>query len=251
MAMGAVGFAWHTIEMTTSDDPRFAPHYREPQLGSAGNSCPEIHAAAVRSARPEYALRWLDIGCGTGTVLRELRDKYHPAQLTAVDVIDWLDDDLRDGVDLVIGPAENALNGVEAADRVLLIEVLEHLEAPWTVLRAAAHKVAPGGRLVLTTPNVASLRHRLELLVRGELTSFRPNNQPHITPALPHVIGRVLADEGLRVRRAYAGVDIVPLTGGLRWPVSLQRRAIRLASVSLLVTADRLCGGLPVGRGRP
>jgi 2-polyprenyl-3-methyl-5-hydroxy-6-metoxy-1,4-benzoquinol methylase len=239
MRTAGLALGCHTVDMTTSDDSCIATHYRESQLGSAGDSCPEIHVAAVRSARPERALRWLDVGCGTGAVLRELRDNYKPAQLTAVDVIDWLDDDLRESVDLLIGPAESSLDKVEAAERVLLIEVLEHLEAPWTVLRAAARKVAPGGRLVLTTPNVASLRHRLELLTRGELTSFRPDNLAHITPALSHVVGRVLADEGLRVSFAYVGTDIVPLTGGRRWPVHLQRMATRLASVSVLATADR------------
>ena len=46
------------------------------------------------------------------------------------------------------------------ADRVLLVEVMEHLEAPWTVLRATADRVKPGGVMVVTTPNVATLHHR-------------------------------------------------------------------------------------------
>ncbi|MGH2762844.1 MAG: class I SAM-dependent methyltransferase, partial [Thermoleophilaceae bacterium] len=208
--------------------------YETSQLASAGDSCPEIHAAAVEHARPQRSLRWLDIGCGTGAVLREIRDRHAPSRLIGLDVIDWLDDDLRGDVELLTGAAEAALEGVEPVDRVLMVEVLEHLEAPWTVLRAAARKVAPGGRLVVTTPNVATLRHRLELLVRGQLTAFRPDNLPHLTPALPHVIERVLADEGLRVGHAHAGTDVVPLTGGRRWPGSLTRRLDQLMRVSLV-----------------
>ncbi len=175
--------------------------YETSQLASAGDSCPEIHAAALAHARPEPGLRWLDIGCGTGDVLREIRDRHKPSKLIGLDIIDWLADDLRNDVELLTGPAESALDGVEQVDRVLMVEVLEHLEAPWTVLRAAARRVAPGGVLVVTTPNVASLRHRLELLVRGQLTAFRPDNLPHLTPGLPHVIERVLADEGLQAAR--------------------------------------------------
>ena len=210
------------------------------QLASAGDSCPEIHAAAVELARPAPGLTWLDIGCGTGAVLRQVRDRHAPAKLTGVDVIDWLDPDLREDVELHTGPAETALDGLPRADRVLMVEVLEHLESPWTVLRAAARMVAPGGRLVLTTPNVASLRHRIELLVRGQLTAFRPDNLPHMTPPLPHVIERVLADEGLTgIAFGYAGIDVVPLARGRRWPAELHRRRPGLASVSLVVTGDR------------
>jgi 2-polyprenyl-3-methyl-5-hydroxy-6-metoxy-1,4-benzoquinol methylase len=209
------------------------------QLASAGDSCPEIHAAAVEHARPSAGLRWLDIGCGKGDVLREVRDRFAPAQLIGLDVIDWLADDLRDDVQMLTGPAETALDGVEPVDRVLMIEVLEHLEAPWTVLRAAARRVSPGGRLVVTTPNVATLRHRVELMVRGELTAFRQDNLPHMTPGLPHVIERVLADEGFRTAHSYAGIDVVPLTGGRRWPQQLSRRMGRLTAISLVVTAER------------
>jgi 2-polyprenyl-3-methyl-5-hydroxy-6-metoxy-1,4-benzoquinol methylase len=230
---------WHTACVPADEEIPTATAYEISQLASAGDSCPEIHAAAIQHARPELALRWLDIGCGTGAMLREIRDRHEPAHLTGVDIIDWVDDDLRDDIELLTGPAESALDGVGLVDRVLMIEVLEHLEAPWTVLRMAARKVAPGGRLVVTTPNVASLRHRLELLVRGQLTAFRPDNLPHLTPGLPHVIERVLVDEGLRVGYGHAGIDVLPLTGGRRWPITLQRRAAHLTSVSLVVTADR------------
>jgi SAM-dependent methyltransferase len=208
------------------------------QQASLGDSCPEIHASAIEHARPGFGLRWLDIGCGTGAVLRLIRDRCNPAQLVGLDLIEWLDDDLREDIDLRIGSAETVLEGVESVDRVLMVEVLEHLEAPWTVLRAAARRVAPGGRLVVTTPNVTSLRHRLELLVRGQLTSFRPDNVPHLTPCLPHVIERVLTDEGLAVDHGYVGHDVIPLMGGRRWPPIIQSNAAHLMSVSRVVVGD-------------
>ena len=99
---------------------------------------------------------------------------------------------------------------------------------------------APGGRIVVSTPNIATLRNRLELAVRGNLTAFRPGYDPHVSPALPHVTARVLGEEGLSVSApVYLGADVISLTGGRVWPASIQRRYPRLTSVSVLLSATR------------
>ncbi len=208
---------------------------------SRGDSCPAVQRTALEAAAPRSGLTWLDIGCGTGELLNLILSSCQPKHLKGVDVIDWLEDDLRPHVELLIGAAEEVLaKPGHLADRVLLVETIEHLEAPWLVLRAAARCVAPGGRLVVTTPNIASVRHRLELLTRGRLTAFRPDNAPHMTPILPHVVERVLGEEGMRTHPPrYAGRDIVPWTHGQLWPHALHQRARRSTSVSVVIAADR------------
>lgn len=199
----------------------------------------EIIDTALVLARPEPGLRWLDIGCGRGDLLGRIRDEWAPAELRGVDPIDWLDPDLRADVAFHSLAAEDA-GELPAADRVLLIEVIEHLEAPWSALRTAARLVAPGGRIVVSTPNLASLRNRLELGLRGDLTSFRPDYQPHISPALPHVTRRILEEEELEVSAPqFAGADVVSLTGGRTWPATIRRRYPRLTSVSIVIAAER------------
>jgi 2-polyprenyl-3-methyl-5-hydroxy-6-metoxy-1,4-benzoquinol methylase len=209
------------------------------QLGSCGSSQPDIVERAIEAARPQAGLRWLDIGCGRGELLRAVRDRWHPAQLWGIDAIDWLDDDLRADVEFRRVAAESA-DGLPAADRVMLVEVIEHLEAPWTALRRAAQLVAPGGRIVVSTPNLATLRHRLELALRGRLTNFRPDNEPHMSPALPHVMTRVLSEEGLRAEAPrFAGADVISLTKGRVWPRSIRARYPQLTCVSVIVAAER------------
>ncbi len=209
------------------------------QLGSAGASLDEIVKAALLAARPEPNLRWLDIGCGRGDLLRELRDRWQPASLGGIDPIDWLDDDLRADVEFHTIAAEHA-ESLPHADRVLLVEVIEHLEAPWSALRMAARLVAPGGWLVVSTPNIASLRNRLELGLRGNLTSFRPGYDPHISPALPHVTARILGEEGLALEPpSYAGADVISLTGGRLWPEPVRAHLPALTSVSVVIAAQR------------
>jgi SAM-dependent methyltransferase len=209
------------------------------QLDSSGTSVTEIVERALEAARPERGLRWLDIGCGRGDLLRKIRDEWEPAQLWGIDAIDWLDDDLRQDVTFHEVAAERA-QGLPIVDRVTMVEVIEHLEAPWSTLRVAAKLVAPGGRIVITTPNLATLRHRLELGLRGRLTSFRPDNQPHISPALPHVTSRILADENLTIEAPrFAAADVISLSKGRLWPERIRTRYPTLTSVSIILSAQR------------
>lgn len=212
------------------------------QLDSGGGSMEAIVAAAVAAAQPAPGLSWLDVGCGTGEVLRRVRDGFAPSSLRGLDLIDWLDPDLRGDVEFEAVSIEDA-EGLAPADRVMLVEVIEHLPSPWAALRKAAALVAPGGWIVVTTPNLATLRSRLELAVRGNLTSFRPGYLPHMSPALPHVTAHVLESEGFEVGQPrYAGADVISLTGGRVWPEPLRARWPRLTSVSVLLAAQRPAG---------
>jgi SAM-dependent methyltransferase len=209
------------------------------QLASGGISISEIVDEALAAAQPERGLRWLDIGCGRGDLLRRIRDEWAPAELWGIDPIDWLAEDLREDVKFDTVAAEHAQE-LPSVDRVLLVEVIEHLEAPWSALRQAARLLLPGGRIVVSTPNLARLRNRLELAVRGQFTSFRPDNQPHISPALPHVITRILTEEGLIPETPrFAGTDVISLTKGRLWPASVRARYPTLTSVSIIVAAAR------------
>jgi len=208
------------------------------QLDSGGTSPESIARAALDLAHPEPGLRWLDIGCGEGQLLRLIKERWQPSELHGLDPIAWLAEDLRGEVSFQHEPAEQAR--LPQADRVMLIETIEHLQAPWSTLRNAARAVAPGGWIVVSTPSLATLRTRLELLVRGNLTSFRPGYEPHLSPALPHVTARLLGEEGLDVKPpSYAEADVIPLTGGRTWPERVRSRFPELTSVSVIVAASR------------
>ena len=122
----------------------------------------------------------------------------------------------------------------------MLVEVIEHLQAPWSTLREAAKPglsrrldrcLDPERRDAALPPGARRAR---------KATPFRVDNLPHISPALPHVTIRVLGEEGLACEpTAFAGADVIPITGGRTWPEPIRARAPRLLSVSAIVAAQR------------
>ncbi len=55
----------------------------------------------------------------------------------------------------------------ESFDYVVSIEAVEHLENPWHLVREANRVLKTQGTLILTTPNILSIRSRLSYLLRG------------------------------------------------------------------------------------
>lgn len=80
---------------------------------------------------------------------------------------------------------------LDPVDVVLLLEVIEHLMDPLPVLRKIATVLKPSGFLLLSTPNAAYFKWRLQLLrgvfpdfgeARSGLAETRPYNLLHKTP---------------------------------------------------------------------
>jgi SAM-dependent methyltransferase len=102
-------------------------------------------------------LRWLDYGCGTGGLVRFVRDAGHDAygfepSLFADRLADY-------GVPLVDEAALPQLAG--SFDVVTAIEVIEHTLDPVAELRRMRELLRPGGLLFLTTGNAEPYAHKL------------------------------------------------------------------------------------------
>ena len=160
------------------------------------------HAKFLAGKVLKPGMRVLDFGAGIGTFSHDLKQR-------GFDV---------DGLEYSEGARETArerfgmglyatLNDLEKGryDLIVMIEVIEHLTAPWETLRALRECLAPGGRIYLTTPNRNGFWARLYGAKWREAKPF------HLMLFNAHALSRMLRDCGfINVQ----GIRFSPLTTG-------------------------------------
>ena len=126
---------------------------------------------------------------------------------------------------------------------VLAGELLEHLERPGDFLDAAHAVIAPGGNLVLTTPNAFSVMNFASALSRRELV-----NPDHVSWYSATTAGTLLGRHGWRVDRlSYYFLPHLVSRPGLSSRDRFQQsmfNAFRLATLPIVKAAPLLGHGL-------
>jgi SAM-dependent methyltransferase len=105
--------------------------------------------------------RVLDVGCGGGLALGELRERFAPSALAGVDSDVALVEQARQahpGVDVHVGDATKLELADGSFDLVLCHQLLHHLSAPAEALAEIHRVLAPGGVLLLTESCASFLR---------------------------------------------------------------------------------------------
>jgi 2-polyprenyl-3-methyl-5-hydroxy-6-metoxy-1,4-benzoquinol methylase len=97
--------------------------------------------------------RLLDIAAGSGAMALRLQEMGH-----TVTACDYVKDNFRlhDSIEFFQLDLNTQFSAVlpDLFDGVIAVEIIEHLENPRNFLREIFAKLAPGGRLILTTPNL-------------------------------------------------------------------------------------------------
>jgi len=171
-------------------------HYK----GLEVHAHPAVHPAAVSMLErhaPQGA-EVLDLGAGAGAFTQRIAD--HGFRVTGVDAsaAEWTSDLPFVQADLN-GDWVSKVHG--KFDAVCCLEVIEHLENPWKLLRDIRSVLKPGGRLVLSTPNTTSFVSRLTFLRIGEFAFFgTPDlSYGHIRPLSPFETRNVAAQTNWRI----------------------------------------------------
>jgi 2-polyprenyl-3-methyl-5-hydroxy-6-metoxy-1,4-benzoquinol methylase len=130
----------------------------------------------VRFLRHRPGGRLLDVGCGSGSWLVRMRElgwnvegvDFDPS---AIEVARNRDLNVR------LGSLEAQGYDAETFDAVTLNHVIEHLPDPEATLRECHRALRSGGQLVVATPNVHSLSHRM---FRTDWRGLEPPRHLHL-----------------------------------------------------------------------
>lgn len=190
--------------------------------------------------------RVLDVGCGAGETLTELRrlgwqtEGVEPDPRAAEHAI-------RRGLDVKVGLLEDQRYPSGSFDAITMSHVIEHVHDPIVLLAECRRVLKPNGLLVVTTPNVKSLGHHLfgrhwrVLEVPRHLTVF---SRETLTLAL-HEAGF----SGVAVRTTTRGADGIVIEGQRmkaggpaigRQPASILEKLVGQSYQYVAVTAMKL-----------
>ncbi len=153
-------------------DSPYEKHLRA-ALTSGGISTGAIYRLAFELCRdldPGGTL--LDLGAGTGNLIRQLIEEGHRGPITGADIqakpntlpagVHWIQADLNEAI-----PVPDA-----SFDTIVSTEVLLALENPRFVFRELFRVLRPGGTLIVTIPNQESIRSLVSLGLGGHFAAF-------------------------------------------------------------------------------
>ena len=161
-----------------------------------------LERPSVQAIVPLTAKRILDIGCAEGKLGEALKHR-QPAFVCGVEPVGEAAAIARDRLDHVINQSiEAALETLEdgSFDCVIMADVLEHLQDPWSVLRKVSRKLEVGGRLVASVPNAqnwAVIRDLIEGHWRYDSEGLL--DQSHLRFFTRESVERLCWNAGLRI----------------------------------------------------
>ena len=176
----------------------------------------DLHwAGDIRDTKPLAGKSALDVGCGAGLLCEPLARL--GADVTGVDAAPENTaaaavHAARSGLDIRYMAGELASHDIGRFDLVTAMEVIEHVADKQAFANELVARLAPGGLMVLSTPN-RTVRSRALLIGAAESIGLIPPGTHHwddfITPA---ELGNILGQAGLDMGEP-KGIAFSPMKG--------------------------------------
>ena len=148
----------------------------------------------------------LEIGPGKGALSSAIRDALQNAginyEIECGDIEPQQINDQNLGFECRYVNAQDKFNLDKQYDIGIIVELIEHIENPFHLIREFSEILKPGSMLIVTSPNILSLASRLRFFLTGCYDYFRrPYNEywlnmGHVNPINPLQLMYVLRKNG-------------------------------------------------------
>ena len=167
-----------------------------------------------RTLRPLAGRTALDVGCGAGLLCEPLRRM--GATVTGVDAAPELIEAARAHAEAAGLAIDYRAGGVEDVagtfDLVTAMEVIEHVADPAAFVHTLAARLAPGGLLVMSTPNRTPWSRLLTITLAEGFGSIPKGTHDYDAFIPPERMAQLLADAGLTMTDT-KGIAVTPGRG--------------------------------------
>ncbi len=213
-----------------------------------------IIALLARHASVPAGSRWLDVGCQLGQFFSRLQTRY---QVIPTGIDNFQEGNLIEvcakHFDIEIRHASEVLDGSwrylsrlvdkggfgidEKFDFISALEILEHMIDTDAFLQECRDHLAQGGYLIISTPNINSLRNRIQVPFGAYPAGMEYRNKIH------HV--RLYNAQVLRSHLREHGFELVAMAGASFLPARwLRHRLVRFVDCRLSDLLPAICGNL-------
>lgn len=121
---------------------------------------------------PIFSDRVLEIGCGAGQTLELIKNRKLCEKTVGIELFEQAAENARTRVDDVYNldiEKDELPSELGQFDLILMLDVLEHLVDPWTVLRRIQSiHLKPGGKMIISLPNARHFTCVMPLLLNGD-----------------------------------------------------------------------------------
>ena len=182
------------------------------------------HSVVLEMCSRGDGRRLLDVGCARGHLASALASMGWDVTGIEADT-----DDARAARDLGLRVleqrAEDAFADIsETFDVIVFADVLEHVADPSSVLESALAVLAPGGRIIVSVPNVAHLTVRAQLLLgRFDYADRGIMDRTHLRFFTRRTLVELIEGAGLAVDR----MKVTPAPIEEVFPAMLRSRSLR------------------------
>lgn len=168
--------------------------------------------------------RILDVGAGAGLFLSQAKQRGW--EVHGVELSEFGPQYARQhfGIEIQRGTLEQVRLPDQHFDVVMLQDTIEHVPAPLTLMREIHRIVRPGGAVVLSTPNLASLGRK----IAGRHWALISPSE-HLCLCTPRTLHTLLANSGFDTHELHttASVSAGLLHEGQGWAYRIRRKMLR------------------------